>query len=110
MTFFTVPEAAQDTLAQALNCSDDETLTNVAASCCSGIYSDNDSSLETESESRRSVLNLDSAVGVGCVISVQSQEGSRLESQLCSIEESSSQTLDAHVWNTRDAKSWNPLT
>ena len=46
-------------------------LTDIASGGCSGVYSYDNTSLEAECESCRSVLNLDAARWVGMVVCMQ---------------------------------------
>ena len=52
--------------------------TDVASSSCSRVDSDDDATLEAECEGSGTVLNLDTAVGIGVVIGVEAEEGRRL--------------------------------
>ena len=70
MTFFTVPDARsfdEDRCNEELK----NLGTDVASGCGSRVNSDNHTTLESESECGSTMLNFDSAAGIGMIICVE---------------------------------------
>lgn len=84
ITFLTVPEARKNHQVSVENHTVYSFIlpTDIATGSCSRVNRDNDSSLEAESQCGSTVLDLDSARGIGKVIRVHSQEiGGLVESK-----------------------------
>jgi len=70
--------------------------TNVAPSCSSWIYGNDDATLEAESKCGSSVLDLDSAAGISMVVGVKAEEWCRLDVHQKSV---TTRQLIAGLWS-----------